>query len=190
MNIILQRLSAAFDVARNWAQSLRQILFEFGFSSSYGRDAAKSEYASVLQRAFGERDFCVFRNQSHLTVGDNLTIRSQWSLWRTRCLLALGLKKALKSKLVAKEIAIFAKHGRRVRPIELESIREMHPWRLFADTLFVDERLPTTWTPHRIPNRQKSSNSGMTLTRPGASKNDLFIITSYHNHLPQLEIAL
>jgi WD40 repeat protein len=116
--------------------SLKTLLFGYDFFISYAQEDATRAYGDKLQAMLAARDYVTFRDTTNLLLGENLTLRIRWSLWRTRCLIVLGTERALTSDWVRKEIGMFAGRKRPIVPLDLEQIRTRHSWSQIEEALF------------------------------------------------------
>jgi hypothetical protein len=130
------------DTKTGWFRSLKELLFGYDFFISYSQEEATKLYGSQLEALLAARDFVVFRDATNLAAGDQLTLRIQWCLWRTRCLIVLGTERSLTSAWVKKEIGLFSQRKRTVVPLDLQGILARNPWEELGDTLFVSDQLP------------------------------------------------
>jgi hypothetical protein len=118
---------------------LARLLFGYDFFLSYAhKDGA--DYARKLEKSLSKKDFTVFRDETELPGGEPLTSLIRLSLRRTRRLVVVGTKFAVKSRWVEKEIKEFnEKKRRRIVLLDVHGIKNEQPWFNPDEFVFVQD---------------------------------------------------
>src|SRR5262249_55495102 len=123
--------------------AIRNLIFGYDVFISYAHGDHTVPFARRLQSRLTDRDFVVFRDESHLLGGDQLTFVIRLAIRRTRGLVLRGDDAATESEWVAKEIRLFRERRKTVVAIDLDGVRERGAWGKLAeelgDTLTIDD---------------------------------------------------
>jgi hypothetical protein len=127
---------SALDSISLTLKRLRHLIFGYDFFISYAHGDGK-EYAVRLERALVGMDFAIFRDESEMSGGVQLSLVIRWTIRRTRCVLVLGTRNGITSRWVADEVKMFKARRRRVVPIDIHGVRDLQPWFAQDEIIFM-----------------------------------------------------